>query len=599
MIAARHVSRGRGRWCVCERRFQDTRITHNPGLRPDLRCLAGCPTILSAMASLFDTRRYLTNFDSARTGNILADVLVIGSGVAGARAAIEASRYGPVILLTKGVFNQSATDWAQGGIAGALGRDDSTSLHLEDTIRAGCGLNRRDAVERLVTDGPHRIAELIAWGLGVDRAGEEPALGREGAHSVNRVVHADGDRTGRALVRTLKQKVDENENIRTFEECFFIDLITVDGVCVGAVTFHEKYGHQLMWAKQTVLASGGCGQLWRETTNPALATGDGVAAAFRAGARVCDLEMMQFHPTTLYVAGAGRALISEAVRGEGAYLVDRSGERFMLRYHPDAELAPRDIVSRAIHNHLYDTQSNCVFLDVRHIRGFHQRFPLIAELCADFEIDVARDRIPVRPSAHYMIGGVDVALDGSTTIEGLLCCGETACSGVHGANRLASNSLLEGLVFGRIAGETAGRRATGSDQPARVCLITSRNPRSARTELDLADIGNSLRSVMWRNVGIVRSGDRLKETCDILDFWGHYTLDKTLDEIAGWEMQNKLIVARLVAASALERSESIGVHHRGDGEMASDGSTGPPASAAYHVTITRDPTGTQPARSNL
>jgi L-aspartate oxidase len=302
------------------------------------------------------------------------------------------------------------------------------------------------------------------------------------------------------------------------------------------------------------------------------------------------MEMMQFHPTTLYVAGAGRALISEAARGEGAYLVDRHGERFMRAYHPDLELAPRDIVSRAIHNHLEKTRSNCVFLDMRHLEGVAQRFPYIAKLCAEFQIDITAELIPVRPSSHYMIGGVDVGLDASTTVDGLLCCGEAACSGVHGANRMASNSLLEGLVFGKIAGETAGQRVAGGIRPIPLSRIADRNEPSTRTIPDLPDIRNSLRSVMWRNVGIVRQGDRLRETAEILDFWGHYTLDKTFDDVGGWEIQNQLTVARLIAMAALARDDSIGVHYRSDvGDK--------PSPALYHVTLTRDPHGTTPTRS--
>ncbi len=543
----------------------------------------------STMPTLYDTRRYLTNFDSNRTSHVLTDVLVIGSGVAGARAAIEASRHGLVTLLCKGDFTDSATRYAQGGIAVAQKDPSAVQSHYDDTMRVGCELNRPAAVRALVDEGPTCIDELVAWGIELDRINGAFALTREGGHSVNRIVHAHGDQTGRELVRTLRRRVEHLDNIRIFDHCFFLDFLTVAGVCVGAVAYHKRHGHQLIWAKQTVLASGGCGQIWRETTNPPVSTGDGLAAAYRAGARLCDLEMMQFHPTTLYVAGAGRALISEAVRGEGAYLVDRNGRRFMPDYHPDAELAPRDIVSRAIQSHLEETRANCVYLDVRHLTGFQERFPHIAGLCKDFEIDVTRDLIPVRPSAHYMIGGVDVPLDGSTTVEGLLCCGEASCTGVHGANRMASNSLLEGLVFGKRTGETAGRRAAAQSHPTPLSRITNQNPSSSRTTLDLPDIRNSLSSVMWRNVGIVRRGDRLRETCDILDFWGHYTLDKTFDDALGWETQNKLTVARLIALSALERTDSIGVHFRSD--ATTDGST-----SNYHVTVARDADGTKPAR---
>lgn len=533
------------------------------------------------MSSLFDTRRYLTNFDSSRTGNILTDVLVIGSGVAGARAALGAADDVLVTLMTKSSFDDSATRHAQGGIAAALGGSDSPEKHFEDTVRVGCHLNSTEAVRTLVADGPECIQELIGWGIALDRDGAELALTREGGHSLNRIVHAQGDQTGRALVETLQRRVRQTENIRVFEHCFLLDLLTVDGVCVGAVAFHQRHGHQIIWAKQTILATGGCGQLWRETTNPAVATGDGLAAAFRAGATLRDMEMMQFHPTTLYVAGAGRALISEAVRGEGGYLVDRAGDRFMNDFHPDGELAPRDIVSRAIHRHLATTQSNCVYLDVRHMNGFEKRFPLIARLCADFEIDVSRDLIPVRPSAHYMIGGVETALDGSSGVDGLLCCGEASCTGVHGANRMASNSLLEGLVFGKIAGKTASQRAGDSSHAGRLHRVANRVPASKRTPLDLSDIRNSLRSVMWRNAGIVRSPDRLLETCDILSFWGHYTLDKTLDEVPGWELQNQLTVARIIAMCALERTESIGVHYRVDAPETLRGQQ-------YHVIATHD-----------
>ena len=566
---------------------------HNAGARPMFLSVPAprdfiattCPAVYDApaMTSGYDSRRYLTNFDSHRTGNLFTDVLVIGSGVAGARAALEAARFGQVILVCKADFDESATRYAQGGIAVAT-KDDQASirLHFQDTMEVGCGLNRVEAVEKLVSDGPARIEELIQWGLEIDRVNGSVALAMEGGHSVKRVVHCHGDQTGKELVRTLKARIFEAQQIRIFEQCFLIDFLTLEGRCLGAVTHHPRYGHQLVWARQTILASGGCGQVWRETTNPLTATGDGLAAAFRAGAALCDMEFMQFHPTTLYVAGAGRALISEAVRGEGAYLLDRAGERFMPAYHPDAELAPRDVVSRAIHDYLVKTRSNCVYLDVRHLKGFAARFPHIAQLCADFQIDVTRELIPVRPSAHYMIGGVGVELDGATTLDGLLACGEAACSGVHGANRMASNSLLEGLVFGRIAGETAGKNAAAAPHAPTVPVhVTSEIPASSRTPLDLADISNSLASVMGRNLGIVRREQSMRETIEILDFWGRFTLDKTFDDATGWETQNKLTVARLVAMSALERTDSIGVHFRSDARQLAD------AASSCHVSVSR------------
>lgn len=521
-------------------------------------------TIAGTMQATLDTRRYLTNFDSRRISHILTDVLVIGSGVAGMRAAIEAARFGEVVLLCKDEFGESATRYAQGGIAAARDDGPDAQRHFEDTLRAGAGVNRPEVVRKLVDDGPARVAELIEWGIQLDRVGAGLALTKEGGHSVHRIVHALGDQTGRELVRTLRERVGEDPNIRVFEYCFLIDFVTEDGICRGAISHHPTHGHQLIWARRTILASGGCGQIWRETTNPPGSTGDGIAAAFRAGAKLCNMELMQFHPTTLYVAGAGRTLISEAVRGEGAYLVDKQGRRFLFDHHKDGELAPRDVVSRAIHEHLTKTRSNAVYLDTRHLKNFAERFPGIERLCRDFQIDTTKDLIPVRPSAHYLIGGVDVDIDTATSVDGLLCCGEASCTGVHGANRMASNSLLEGLVFGRVAGLRAGRESRDANGKSPVSTVVNVIPASTRTPLDVADIRNSLRSVMWRNAGIVRTESRLKETCEILGFWGHYVLDKTFDARAGWELQNELTVAWAVATSARKRNHSIGVHFRKD-----------------------------------
>lgn len=545
------------------------------------------------MHKAFDTRRYLTNFDSRRAANIVTDCLVIGSGVAGSRAAIEAASHCDVILMCKGGFRDSNTSYAQGGIAVAKTDESSIEAHIADTMKAGCGLNDRDAVRLLVTEGPARLREMLEWGIRFDHKAGELALGLEGGHSVHRIVHARGDETGRELVRTLELRVREARNLRIFENCFLIDFLVDGEACVGAVTFHEKHRHQLIWAKQVVLATGGCGQVWRETTNPPGATGDGLAAAFRAGVTLRDMEMVQFHPTTLYVAGAARALISEAVRGEGAHLVDRAGHRFMREHHPDGELAPRDVVSRTIHEHLVRTHAPCVFLDVRHIANFGGRFPNIARLCADFQIDVERDLIPVRPSAHYLVGGVIADVEGKTTLAGLWCCGESASTGVHGANRLASNSLLEGLVFGKICGERAGQLSAKQVGAAKVGSLQSELSESPRTPLDVRDVQNSLRSMMTRNLGIVRHADALRETNEILDFWGHYTLDKIFDEPASWEVQNELTLSRVIGMSALERDESLGVHFRSD-ENFGDGKLN--ARQMYHTTVVRDEAGTKAGR---
>ncbi|MGB0714557.1 MAG: L-aspartate oxidase [Phycisphaerae bacterium] len=520
------------------------------------------------LQSPYNTPRFLTNFDAKRIGTVETDVLIIGAGVAGLRAALAAADYGLVTVLSKQDARTTSTAWAQGGVAAALAPEDHPTLHAEDTLRVGCGMCREHVVHHVMDAAPDCIHELQAWGMPFDEREGALALGREGGHGQNRVAHALGDQTGQALAATLSEQVARHQDIRLFEGCFLIDFLVEDQQCIGAVTYHEKYGHQLILAENVILASGGCGQLWRETTNPVVSTGDGIAAAFRAGATLASLELMQFHPTTLYVAGSGRALISEAVRGAGAYLVDMQGQRFMQDYDDAMELAPRDIVSRAIDRHIQLTGHSSAFLDVRHIEQVSERFPHLAKRCSEFQIDVTRDLIPVRPSAHYMIGGVDVDLQGRTEIKGLFACGEAAHTGLHGANRLASNSLLEGLVFGRDVGSIAGQELThDANRPHR---ISNRNPSTERTALDLTDIRHSLRSVMWRNAGIVRHGDRLRETMDILRFWSHYTLDKTLDEPQGWEIQNMLMLGFLVAGCAEHRTLTTGVHFRSDESRASD-----------------------------
>jgi len=322
----------------------------------------------------------------------------------------------------------------------------------------------------------------------------------------------------------------------------------------------------IIWAANTILATGGAGRLYRETTNPEVATADGLAMAYRAGAVLRDLEFMQFHPTTLYIAGASRALITETLRGEGALLLDISGNRFMQEYHQDGELAPRDVVSRAILDKMLKTDSTHVYLDIRHFdKGhFSKRFPLISELCDSFDIDVSKELIPVRPSAHYMIGGVKTDAKGGTNLQHLYACGEVASTGLHGANRLGSNSLLEGLVFGKITGETARRQAKGGGRRPQHRRIKVDIPPSDRSRLDAEDVRNSLRALMWRNVGITRKSSRLAEAQEIIQFWQRYVMDKVFDSPYGWECQNMLTVAHLMAQAAQQRQESRGVHFRID-----------------------------------
>ncbi|MHC4301344.1 MAG: L-aspartate oxidase, partial [Planctomycetota bacterium] len=379
--------------------------------------------------------------------------------------------------------------------------------------------------------------------------------------------HAHGDETGRIIAEALIKKVRENSKIRILENFFAIDLLTnSQNKCMGITGQNGRGESQIIWAARTILATGGAGRLYRETTNPEVATGDGLAMAYRAGAVLRDLEFVQFHPTTLYIAGATRALITETLRGEGAVLVDNEGRKFMKDYHEAAELAPRDVVSRAILSQMRKTDSTNVYLDVRHFDKayFAGRFPYISELLDSFDLDIAKDLIPVRPSAHYMIGGIKTDSSGKTNIESLYACGEIASTGLHGANRLGSNSLLEGLVFGKIAGQAVSQSIKSTAAHLRHPMIKYQIPHSDRTRLDADDVRNSLRALMWRNVGITRCDRPLAEAQEIIRFWQRYVMDKVFDSPEGWECQNMLTVSLLIAQSAEKRRESRGVHFRRD-----------------------------------
>lgn len=510
--------------------------------------------------------RYLVQFSPKHTPHLFTDVLVIGAGIAGLRAALAVPGDLKVLVATKDVLQQSSSSYAQGGIAGVLSAEDRFENHIEDTLTAGAGLCDRPVVELVVREAPLQINDLVNWGTNFDLEDGQLALTREGGHSHRRIVHALGDATGHEVMRAIIDRARRADNITLWDNTFTIDLLTHAGVCVGAVVNRPKRDRILIWAKQTVLASGGAGMVYRETTNPPVATGDGMAAAYRAGAELRDMEFMQFHPTVLYVAGSSRFLISEAVRGEGAYLRDKNGIRFMLDEDARAELAPRDVVAQAIVRCMERTQHPNVYLDLSHLDPAMvlNRFPGIAKVCKGFGLDITRELIPVRPGAHYMIGGVTVDTQGRTTLPGLWAAGEVTSSGLHGANRLASNSLLEGLVFGAACGRGAAEAAARMPDTFTVPPLVSHFEPEKTGQLDVADITNSLRSLMVRKMGIVRDRAGLEEAEHDVAFWCRYVLAREFQTRAGWELQNLLTIARLMIAAALEREESRGVHFRAD-----------------------------------
>ncbi|MEX0714297.1 MAG: L-aspartate oxidase [Pirellulales bacterium] len=493
-------------------------------------------------------------------------MLVIGGGLAGLRAALAIEPPMRVLVITKDSLPESNSSYAQGGIAGVLDPEDRFENHVADTLRAGGDLCDEQIVDLVVREAPGRIRELIAWGARFDEESGSLALGREGGHSHDRIVHALGDATGREVMRAVIDRARGMPNLDIWPDTFTLDLLTHGGVCRGALVDNAHHGKTLVWAKQTILCTGGAGQLYRETTNPPVATGDGHALAWRAGAELRDMEFMQFHPTVLYIAGSSRSLITEAMRGEGAHLIDRTGNRFMPDYDSRAELAPRDIVSRAIVSQMEKTRHSNVYLDLAHLEAdrVRRRFPGIAAVCAEFGLDIARDPIPVRPGAHYMIGGVSVDAEGRTTLEGLWAAGEVSSTGLHGANRLASNSLLEGLVFGAYAGRGAARAA--ARLPDTFSALPLENPAAVEPAepLDLEDIRNSLKSLMWRSAGVRRARAGLSEAQETIDRWCGYVLNRQFADPAGWQLQNMLCVARLMIAAALAREESRGVHLRVD-----------------------------------
>ena len=511
------------------------------------------------------------------------DVLIIGSGAAGLRAALAASEHANVTLITKTTLTESNTHYAQGGIAVAMNLDDTIALHIKDTCDAGAGFCNVEAVEMMVSEGIPRVKELLDWGANFDWEGTLPRFTREAAHSRRRIVHK-GDATGRETTDVLIQRVLNTERIHVLQNTFAIDLLTDADVKLGSEDAAACYGvtviveEQIVCirAKATILATGGLGQIYPCTSNPKVATGDGFAAAWRAGCEMVDMEFVQFHPTTLFLDGAPNFLISEAVRGEGGKLLSIRGERFMEKYHEKGELAPRDVVSRAIQSEMDLTGFPCVFLDItdKPEDFILERFPTISDTTKRYGLNINMDLIPVRPGAHFMMGGIRTNTDTQTNLKGLYACGEVACTGVHGANRLASNSLLECLVYGARAGTNAATFA--ESQPSHPPAIPI--PNNVRTSLaapaDASDnahtesIKDVIRETLWKNVCIERNGEGLQETLaelqDLMVSLGNMLASPEVADVAAVETVNMLNVALMITRSALARTESRGAHYRAD-----------------------------------
>ncbi len=530
-----------------------------------------------------DNESDVSVLNSAVSSESWTDVLIIGSGAAGLRAALAASESADVTLITKTTLKESNTLYAQGGIAVAMNIDDTVDLHVEDTCSAGCGLCDVDVVQTMVSEGIPRVTELLEWGANFDWEGTLPRFTQEAAHSRKRIVHK-GDATGRETTDVLVQRVLNTEHINVISDAFAVDLLTDassvsendNTTCYGVSAIIE--GELIcLYAKSTILATGGLGRLYPCTSNPEVATGDGFAAAWRAGCEMVDMEFVQFHPTTLFLDGAPNFLISEAVRGEGGRLINIRGERFMEKYHENGELAPRDVVSRAIQNEMFLTDFPCVYLDITHKPAdfIYERFPTISSTTERYGLDINIDLIPVRPGAHFMMGGVRTNADTETNITGLFACGEVACTGVHGANRLASNSLLECLVFGVRAGNNAAAHAK-----LQTSLSTPSIPRLNYHSKDMIGeidgdtintIKDAIRETLWENVAIERDGEGLELTLNDLDeigteigFCPFSSTPLHTTDVGLCETVNMLNVAKLIAQAALLRTESRGAHYRSD-----------------------------------
>ena len=510
--------------------------------------------------------RYLINFDLFRIKKIYTNFLIVGSGIAGLYTSLKLYNKGEVTLLTKSKLKESSTEYAQGGIAVALGDKDSPHLHMEDTLKAGANFCDPKAVEVLVTEGPECVEELIELGTKFDKIEGKYKTTLEAAHQRPRILHARGDATGAEIEGSLSEKVIKENKIKIKENIFVLDILTEHNTCYGLLVLDNNIKEIIAYlAKSTILASGGAGQLFSSTTNPDVATGDGIAMAYRAGAKVADLEFIQFHPTALYHQGSPKFLISEAVRGEGAILKNIKGESFMQSYHSLVELAPRDIVARAITDQMKKTKRDYVYLDATKIKyKFSKRFPTIYKNCLELNIDPGKDYIPVAPAAHYTMGGIKTDISGQTNILNLYACGECASTGVHGANRLASNSLLEGLVFGnRIAQKIKENKLSFSLKRDEEINISYNIPRKKYQEFNPEKVKKELQKLMWDKVGIIRNSSDLKKAQQkINELKLIFTSElKTIEE---FELANLVILADMITNSALQREESRGAHYRKD-----------------------------------
>ncbi|MCL1885384.1 MAG: L-aspartate oxidase [Dehalococcoidia bacterium] len=492
------------------------------------------------------------------------DYVIVGSGIAGLYSALLAREHGSVLLVTKGSIEDCNTRLAQGGIAAAISVNDSPTLHYEDTIAASAGLCREEAVRILTQEAQARIADLVRFGVPFDTINGEIALTREAAHSMPRILHAGGDATGAQIETTLSRQIRQAQ-IPLLEYCLATRILLEEGAVCGLETLETQSGViQQFGCRFLILATGGAGQMFKLTTNPQVATGDGIALAYRAGADIVDMEFFQFHPTAFHMPGAETFLISEAMRGEGGILRNASGEAFMSSYTPQAELAPRDIVARSIVCEMQRCGTDHVYLDVTHLLSqvVATRFPQIYRYCLEHKLDILKEMIPVSPAAHYMIGGIRVNACGETSIPGLFAAGETACTGVHGANRLASNSLLEVLVFGkRIIQRSLKSSSSDLAFDWNDGLHAAMPHRSSATAAELPRLSD-LQQLLWDNVGIVRNADGLMHAATILAGWQE-CLGKPQKQLS-WELLNLVTAGRLMTEAAIMRLESRGAHYRSD-----------------------------------